>query len=182
MGIERVTAVDNRAALRQRKPVDALCLELHELLGRYRFSTIGSQAQSQLAWLLKEQGLSVEREVRVPGYRRTPTEGQQRGRIGRIDLLAARGTSRVGIEIDSWRTPKTKSVLKLLAFADLTHRFVLLNHAPGFWDSPVSPPTGVRHRRCDLDLVLHLDVVAQADHDVVNGNVSNWNNTPAKAH
>ena len=159
----------------QRKPVDSLSTELHELLGNYRFSPIGREAQSQFAWLLEEQGFAVEREVRVPGYRRTPAEGRRRGKIGRIDLLAIRETSRVGIEIDSWRTPKTKSVLKLLAFADLTHRFVLLNHAPGLWGTPVSLPTGVSHCRCDLDLVLHLHVVALADPDRISGRAAAWN-------
>ena len=122
---------------------------------------------------------AVEREVQVPGYRRAPAEGEKRGRIGRIDLLAVRGTARVGIEIDSWRVPKTKSVLKLLAFAELTHRVVLLNHAPGLWDTRVRLPAAVSHHRADLDLVAHLDVLVPADPDVVSGHLAAWSEVPA---
>lgn len=166
---------------RRSKPLDALSRELHALIAGYSFSPIGRDAQSELAWLLEEHGFTVEREVLVPGYRRPPAEGEKRGRIGRIDLLAVRGTARVGIEIDSWRVPKTKSVLKLLAFSNLTHRVVLLNHAPGLWDTRVRLPAAVSHHRADLDLVAHLDVLLPADPDVVSGHLAAWSDVPAEA-
>lgn len=144
------------------------------MLAGYSFSPIGREAQLELAWLLEEQGFTVECEVQVPGYRRPPAEGEKRGKIGRIDLLAVRGAARVGIEIDSWRVPKTKSVLKLLAFSELTHRMVLLTHAPGLWDSRVRLPAAVSHHRGDLDLVAHLDVLVRADPDVVSGHLAAW--------
>ena len=166
---------------RRSKPLDALCRELHSLLAGYRFSPVGREAQSELAWLLEEQGFAVEREVQVPGYRRAPAEGEKRGRIGRIDLLAVRGTARVGIEIDSWREHKTKSVLKPLASFELTHRVVLLNHAPGLWDTRVRLPAAVSHHRADLDLVAHLDVLVPAVPDLVSGHPAAWCSVPADA-
>lgn len=165
-------------ARRRSKPLDALSKELHALLGGYSFSPVGREAQLELAWLLEEQGFTVVCEVQVPGYRRPPAEGEKRGRIGRIDLLAVRGAARVGIEIDSWRAPKTKSILKLLAFPDLTHRMVLLNHAPGLWGCRVSLPAAVSRHRGDLDLVAHLDVLVRADPDVVSGHLAAWCDVP----
>jgi hypothetical protein len=159
---------------RREKPLDTLSQELHALLAEYSFSPIGREAQLELAWVLEKQGFAVECEVQVPGYRRLRSEGEKRGKIGRIDLLAVRGATRVGIEIDSWRVPKTKSVLKLLAFSGLTHRAVLLNHAPGLWDAPVRLPAAVSHRRGDLDLLAHLDVQVSADPDVVSGHPTAW--------
>ncbi|MGE0496778.1 MAG: hypothetical protein AB7I35_17555 [Ramlibacter sp.] len=155
-------------------PGDPLTIELYALLAEHLFSHMGPEAQLQLASLLGEHGFTVSREVKVPGYRRVPAEGKKRGKIGRIDLLAIRGSVRVGIEIDSWRTPKTKSVLKLLAFADLTHRIVLLNHAPGLWGAGVSLPTGVDQLAGGLDLVLHLDVLPLVDSDRVSGSAASW--------
>lgn len=158
---------------RQLKQGDAVVGELYQVLADHSFSSLGSEAQWQLATLLTEQGFSVEREVQVPGYRRTHPGAETPGRLGRIDLLAVRGTTRLGIEIDSWRTPKTKSIEKLLAFTDLTHRVALLNHAPGLWGTRVSLPAGVSRLRSNLDLVLHLDVLAPSDPDRVSGRAAN---------
>ena len=132
-------------ARRRSKPLDALSRELHGLLAGYSFSPIGREAQLELAWLLEQQGFDVECEVQVPGYRRTPAKGEKLGKVGRIDLLAVRGSARVGIEVDSWGVPKAKSVLKLLAFSELTHRMVLLNHAEAFLRRPRRWP-GLRPR------------------------------------
>lgn len=37
------------------------------MLAGYSFSPIGREAQLELAWLLEEQGFTVECEVQVPG-------------------------------------------------------------------------------------------------------------------
>lgn len=101
--------------------LDDPVLIIKEMVGKNVFSAYGVIAQCQLANILEKHGFEVYLEVPAPTFDRN----------GFIDLLAVRGEFRVGIEIDSWRTPKSKSVMKLGAMKELTHRVILLNHGNG---------------------------------------------------
>ncbi len=140
--------------------------EVRALLDQHEFSPVGRKAQSQLAGLLEALGFSVALEVAVPNYSRVGRDGSARGFI---DLVAGRGDILVGFEIDCWRTAKSKSVAKLAAFSELTHRVVLLNHAPGMGGKRAFLPRAVATLHSQIDLAVHLRVTSTADPTIVSG-------------
>lgn len=114
-----------------------------------KFSAYGALAQFQIAELLHADGFVVGAEVKVPGHYRN----------GRVDLVAARDGIVIGIEIDSWLTPKTKSLEKLSAFEHLTHRVLLLNHERNRFGKQVYIPRAAQKFRRSIDFMANLDVV-----------------------
>lgn len=113
-----------------------------------KFSGYGPIAQVELAEILKADGFSVAVEVPV----------QTHNRVGRIDLVAVRNEIVIGFEIDSWSTPKSKSVEKLAQLGTLTHRVLLLNHDRRLFGKTVYLPAAVKHLAGEIDFMAHLDV------------------------
>jgi hypothetical protein len=140
--------------------------DLRALLEQYEFSPLGREAQAQLAGLLEARKFAVSLEVEVPNYRRVSRGGSARGFI---DLVAGRGDILIGFEIDCWRTAKSKSVAKLAAFSELTHRVVLLNHLPGMGGKRAFLPRAVADLHSQIDLAVHLHVARTTDPAIVSG-------------
>lgn len=124
---------------------------LRRLITGRKFSGYGCIAQVQFARLLQADGFEVAVEVAVP-------DPVLSGRKGRIDLVATLGDLILGVEIDCWRTPKSKSIYKLAEFEQLTARAVFLNHDRHMFGKPVYLPAEVRHLAGMIDVRAHLDV------------------------
>ncbi|QGJ17680.1 MULTISPECIES: hypothetical protein [unclassified Polaromonas] len=150
--------------------VRSLSTELLDVLHKHQFCSLGAVAQVELAVLLERLGFSVRLEMRVPGYHRINNDETQGKGGGRIDLMAAGKGQLIGVEIDSWSMPKLKSIRKLIAFKQLTHRVVLLNHKPGLLGRQTYLPATVQNLSDSLDLVMHLDVYQPADKTLAIGN------------
>jgi hypothetical protein len=74
----------------------------------------------RLVYWLKSQGFKCQREVRADYF------NGLRICAGKMDVVATKGSVRVGIEIDR-NSPREKSILKLRGM-DLTHRVIVLRN------------------------------------------------------
>ncbi len=125
-----------------------------------KFSGYGPVAQVEFAAMLEQDGFFVAVEVAVPYHAR-----EDWPRCGRVDIVAIRDNVVLGIEIDSWRTPKSKSVQKLVAFEALTQRAIFLNHDRHMFGNRVFFPSAVKHMANKIDFAAHLDVSFCSDGD-----------------
>jgi hypothetical protein len=72
--------------------------------------------------LLKKRGFSCQYEIDAEYFNGLFVHR------GRIDIVATRGSDRVGLELDR-SNPRVKSILKLTGIPDLTHRVIVLRSA-----------------------------------------------------
>jgi hypothetical protein len=87
----------------------------------------------RLMKLLKERGFSCQYEIDAEYF-----NGLFAHR-GRIDIVATRGSDRVGLELDR-SNPRVKSILKLTGIPDLTHRVIVLRSGT---KTPCPCPQGI---------------------------------------